>query len=321
MKVGKNKLFLFLFICVLFSVIISCGIPRMFPWREGSQYEIDGRRVQFRLSFHVDNDTLEGDDITLVPRPGTPVLRFYYLVVPNTSASAGNISTIDNIMRNFGSRYRSSIPRTFGSGEAAYTTSYTYDQATDETISVSLYELSVVMLDEDNNPVNHVPSSSYFEGIEFFQPIGTIDAGEEEPSDPGTEEPVTPGEEQPSEDPENPETPSDGYASAYEAAYSFSYAPANDGGYYVRLVLNGDEENPYYLARSNGDSFTRSTDDYINERSGQDREFLLEDRDEVSQPQIRIYTAASFTFNGYTTRATITTDSTTSSGYQVLDIF
>ena len=326
MKIGKNRLFLTLFVCVLFSVLISCGIPRMFPWRRGSQFEMDGSHLQFFLSFHVDNDTPEGDNITLVPRLDTPVLRFYYLVVPNTSASSSNLTTVDRIITSFGSRHSSSIPKTFSSGEAAYTSSYTYDTAASESISVGLYELSIVTLDENGDMVRYEPSSAYFEGIGFFSPVGETgtDTAPDADTAPDTEE--TPSEpSDPGSDGDTSDNPSDApageFAREYEATYSFTAVPANAGGYYVRLILNGDESNPYYLARSNGEPFTISTDDYINTRSGQNREFLLEDRDEVTQPQIRIYTAASFTFEGYTTRATVTTDSTTTSGYQVLGIF
>ena len=322
MKIGKKRIFLTLFVCVLFSVLISCGIPRMFPWRRGSQFEMDGSHLQFFLSFHVDNDTPEGDNITLVPRLDTPVLRFYYLVVPNTSAQASNLTTVDRIITSFGSRYSSSIPKTFGSGEAAYTTSYTYDTATSDSIAVSLYELSIVTLDDNGNMVRYEPSSAYFEGIGFFSAVGESGTDTETP-------PYSEGTPSEQSDPEGgdgtSDSPSDAptgeFAREYEATYSFSPVPANEGGYYVQLILNGDENHPYYLARSNGEPFTIRTDDYINTRSGQHREFLLEDKDEVTQPQIRIYTAASFTFEGYTTRATVTTDSTTSSGYQLLGIF
>ena len=170
--------------------------------------------------------------------------------------------------------------------------------------------------------VRYEPSSAYFEGIGFFSAVGESGSDTETPPDSeGTpSEPSDPeGGDGTSDSPSD--APTGEFAREYEATYSFSPVPANEGGYYVQLILNGNEDNPYYLARSNGEPFTIRTDDYINTRSGQHREFLLEDKDEVTQPQIRIYTAASFTFEGYTTRATVTTDSTTSSGYQLLGIF
>ena len=78
MKIGKKRIFLTLFVCVLFSVLISCGIPRMFPWRRGSQFEMDGSHLQFFLSFHVDNDTPEGDNITNL-RWTVAISSFFYL--------------------------------------------------------------------------------------------------------------------------------------------------------------------------------------------------------------------------------------------------
>ena len=71
----KKRSILSFLICsalVLF-VFISCGIPRMFPWRDTYQYNIDSDSIDFKLRFK----TSGSDEYwpKLIPSPNTPILR------------------------------------------------------------------------------------------------------------------------------------------------------------------------------------------------------------------------------------------------------
>ncbi len=259
MKKGRLSFLIFsaLFLCLL----TSCGIPRMFPWREDYQYNIDSDSLDFKLRF-----TTSGSDQPwpkLTPSPNTPVLRFYYLIVPEASMQ----STATGVVSSFSSRYSSSFPKSFRRGEAAYTSSYETTYTDDETVSVSLYELSVIHEDGRFEPV-----SSYFQGINWFQPV--LQEGE----DPGS-----------------------GLADEYQVTYSFAQQDIpNTNEYYIILTLNGET---YRLGRSNGMPFVRSLSSYYDEDYS---EFLPEDSDALqSDARLLIYATASFAFENYTTRRTI----------------
>ena len=263
----KKRSILSFLVCsalVLF-VFISCGIPRMFPWRDTYQYNIDSDSIDFKLRFK----TSGSDEYwpKLIPSPNTPILRFYYLIVPEASMQ----STVSGIVSSFSSRYSSSFPKSFGSGEAAYTSSYETTSTDDETISVSLYELSII---HDNGRFE--PVSQYFQGIDWFEPM--LQEGEE--------------------------LPSDGYADEYQVTYSFAQESIEGSNeYYITLTLNGET---YRLGRSNGEPFVRDARSYYDD---DDSEFLPEDSDGLlTDAKLLIYATASFAFEGYTTRQTIRMD-------------
>ena len=264
--IRKKRLIFILIYSVFF--LFSCGIPRIFPWEVNEQYEISISELKIRLSFDVSEGTPNHDSITLTPYPDTPVVRFFYVIVPNLSESN---SSVNNLISSFGSRYSSGFPTTYENGEPAYTTTVTYD---DESIRVGLFELTVY----DENSGRFVPTSSYFTGMDNFNGDGN---------------------------------------GQYLMSYSFSeYKISDDSGYWIQLVINGDESKPYYLARSNGEPFTNSIDDYIQGNSN--REFLSNASGHITDFQIRVYAAASFIFEHYTTRATITSGTSYGSGYTTI---
>ena len=264
--IRKKRLIFILIYSVLF--LFSCGIPRMIPWEVNEQYNISISELEIRLSFDVSVGTPNQDSITLTPYPDTPVVRFFYVIVPNPSESN---SSVNNLISSFGSRYSSGFPTTYENGNPAYTTTVTYD---DESIRVGLFELTVY----DENSRRFVPTSSYFTGMDNFIEDGN------------------------------------GW---HSMSYSFSSYKIPDGnGYYIKLIVNGDESNPYYLARSNSEPFTNSIDDYIQGNSN--REFLSNASGHITDFQIRVYAAASFIFEHYTTRATITSGTGYGSGYTTI---
>lgn len=265
----KGRIISFLSAVALFLFVLSsCGIPRMFPWSETYQYNLNGSSLDFKLRFTTESSSTGEDERTpwtLRPSPNTPILRFYYLIVPEASMQ----STVSGIVSSFSSRYSSSFPKSFESGEAAYTSSYDSTATDDETISVSLYELAVI---EGNG--HFEPASRYFQGIEWFEPV------------------VAEGEEV------------SGLADEYKATFSFTQDTTGvTNGYYLILTLNGEQ---YTLGRSNGQpfSFDRSSyyDDDDAEFLPEDSDGLQQDA------VLMVYATASFAFDNYTTRATIRMD-------------
>ncbi len=265
--IRKKRIIFILIYSVLF--LFSCGIPRMFPWDQNEEYKFDINHLNFNLYYHVQND-YDGSSnrYELEPVDDTPVLRFLYLIIPNTTASSSTLSSLYSMISSFGSSFSSGMPPSYGSGTRAYTRTYTNDAG--ESISVGLYELSVLTpIGDESYRVS--PSSSIFKGMDYFIPVDS---------------------------------------DSYEANYEFQRYQV-DGGYFIELTLNGKQ---FLLARSNGEPFSNSNDDYIQDGNNDGREFLAEDADEVISTEVRIYAVASFMFKGYTTRATITSG-TGSSGY------
>lgn len=272
----KERIISFLAISALFLCLFtSCGIPQMFPWSDDVNYDITSSSINFRLRFRTTGSG-EEKSWTLVPSPDTPILRFYYLIVPEASMQ----STVSGVASSFGSRYSSSFPKSFGRGEKAYTSSYETYNTDDETISVSLYELSVIHSNGRFEPV-----SSYFQGLDWFEPV------------------LAEGEEQ-----------TGSYADEYTATFSFRQEDVeNSNEYYIILTLNGQD---YRLGRSNGMPFIRSLDTYYDDDYS---EFLPEDSDGLqTDARLLIYATASFAFEDYTTRRTITIDRTRTSYDQPL---
>lgn len=267
----KRKLLSFLALWALFFCLVSCGIPRMFPWRKTYQYDYTNGpfsgSMTFSLDFNTESSSSGSAQTThwnLVPSPDTPILRFYYLIIPEPEYQ----SSVQGIVSSFTNRYSSSFPKSFGSGEAAYTSTYTSSGTDDERISVSLYELTVIP--EGQKPI---PASEFFKGIQWFEPI--LQEGEQ----------LADGE----------------LADNYEANYSFVQDTNGvTNGYYIEMTLNGAT---YRLARSNGEPFSYALSSYYDD---EDSEFLPEDAGGImSNAVLRIYVTASFAFENYTTRRTI----------------
>ena len=271
---SRKRLLSFLIIMVLLlSAFVSCGIPRMFPWRDDYQYTIDGSSMHFYRHFtDVDSKTWD-----LIPSRGTPIIRVYYLIIPEASLQ----SSASGIINSFTNRYRDSFPKSFGEGEAAYTSSLTTTSTEDETIRTGLYEMSIISQAADGSII-YEPSSSYFQGLDFFvasnaDDEGAADGGEGEGGEGG-----------------------DALADEYSASYSFAQDTEGvTNGYYITMNLNGTN---YRLGRMNGEPFSRDPADYTDE----DDEFLPDDADGLENDAIlRIYVTASFAFEDYTTRHTI----------------
>ena len=94
-----------------------------YPWRDDYQYTIDGSSMHFYRHFtDVDSKTWD-----LIPSRGTPIIRVYYLIIPEASLQ----SSASGIINSFTNRYRDSFPKSFGDGEAAYTSSLSYFQGLD----------------------------------------------------------------------------------------------------------------------------------------------------------------------------------------------
>ena len=259
----KRKLRTFLIVGVLFF-LPACGIPRMFPWREGYQYDLSYSSITFNLNFR---DTEESQVKFHKPRIDTPVFRLYYYV--DTLFNDPSISDVGSSLRSrFRSRYAGSFPPTFEDGDAAATVTLTDRGNNDETIRISAYEVTVIP-PEGGTPV---PISSYFAGVESFEPHGHVN--------------------------------SEGYADSYSATYSFRKTSVND--YYIEMTYNGQT---YLLARMNGEPFSDSSKDvYFNPDNG-DAEFLPDDEDAfIGIPRVHLFGAVSFAFEGYTTRQTVLLD-------------
>ena len=282
----------FLISCILLLFLsVACGIPRMFPWRINYQYTINSSELDFLLHFTTESNSSGVSGTTtwdLVPSPNTPIFRVYYVIVPDTDASFQ--SSVNSMASSFSSRYSSSFPKSFGEGEAAYTRSFSTTLTSDETISVSIWEMAVI-----HDDGTFEPASSYFQGIEFFEPVGSSDSSDTETGE-GSD---TSGDGSDSSS-ENSD-PSTGLADEYVARYEFSQESTSNG-YYILMTLNG---TTYRLGRMNGEPFSLNLSDYYDDSSN-DTEFLYEDRDGLQQNAIlNIYVSASFAFEGYTTRSTI----------------
>ena len=187
---------------VLLFFLASCGIPRMFPWDEVTQYSISSRQLSFKTSFQTESSSsgaAETTNWTLVPSRGTPVIRIYYIITP--TAESPLYSNVTGMASSFSSRYRSSFPPTYDE-EAAYTRSFDTTYTDDETISVSMWEMTVIGDDGSVEPVSRV-----FQGVDYFVGSG------------GTHD--------------------DNIYDEYTATYEFS-AETVSSGYYIRLNLNGE---------------------------------------------------------------------------------
>ena len=294
MRRGRILSFLVSFVLLLF-LSVSCGIPRMFPWRSTYQYNISSSSLDFKLHFTTESNSSGAATPTqwnLQPSPNTPILRLYYIIVPDTDASFQN--SVVGMASSFYSQYRSSFPKSFGEGDAAYSRSFTTTLTDDENITVALWEMSVI-----HDDGTFEPASSFFQGLDFFEPVGEgepgTDDGENIPGEDvgeGTDE----GDEPPSED-----EPTTGLADQYVANYDFSQERSGNG-YYILMNLNG---TTYRLGRMNGQPFSLNLADYY-EDSSNDTEFLYEDRQGLQTNAIlNIYLTASFAFENYTTRSTI----------------
>ena len=289
MRRGRILSFLVSFVLLLF-LSVSCGIPRMFPWRNNYQYTINSSELDFRLHFTTESNSSGADRETtwnLVPSPNTPIFRVYYIIVPDTEASFQ--SSVNSMASSFSSRYSSSFPKSFGEGEAAYSRSFTTTSTDDEDITVGLWEMSII-----HDDGTYEPASSFFQGIDFFTPVDSSDVS---PSPPGEGETVPPAEgEGQGGTGETVE-----YADEYVARYEFSQERTTNG-YYILMNLNG---TTYRLGRMNGQPFSLNLSDYYDDPSN-DTEFLYEDRAGIQQNAIlNIYVSASFAFENYTTRSTI----------------
>ena len=184
----------------LFS-IVSCGIPRMFPWDSVTQYNISTRQLDFRTSFQTETSGSGAAEITswsLVPSRGTPVIRLYYIVTP--TAESPLYSNVTGMASSFSSRFRSSFPPTYDE-EPAYTRSFETAYTDDETISVSMWEMTVIRDDG-----SYEPASRIFQGVDYFTGNG------------GTHD--------------------NGIYDQYIATYEFSTETAGSG-YYILMNLNG----------------------------------------------------------------------------------
>ena len=253
----KRKLRTFLIIGVLFF-LPACGIPRMFPWSEDSQYELTSNSITFYLDFLYQTDEGVQRWPTLDPSPNTPVFRLYYYIDDGFNFDSG-VNIGSSLRSRFRSRYGSSFPPFFGEGDPVATVTVTDN---DETIEVSAYEVTVVQPDG-----TAVPISQLFQGMDYFQQIGN---------------------------------------SEYTAEYSFRRS-SDSGDYYIEMTYNGQK---YNLARMNGDRFSSNSKDvYFDPQGDGDAEFLPEDESLFQgSPEVHLFGAVSFTFEGYTTRQTVLLD-------------
>ena len=162
----KRKLRTFLIVGVLFF-LPACGIPRMFPWSEGSQYDLTSNSITFYFDFLYQTDEGVQSWPTLEPSPNTPVFRIYYYIDPGLSDPS--ISNIGSSLRSrFRSRYGSSFPPYFDEGDPVATVTVTDRGNNDETIEVSAYEVTVVPAD-GGDPV---AISRLFQGMDYFVSSG-----------------------------------------------------------------------------------------------------------------------------------------------------
>ncbi len=228
---------------------------KMFPWQSDEQYSIDSNQLLFNLSF---NTYSQGRYQTwnLQPKEDTPVFRVYYMIAPEASYTS-------NLARSFTSQYSDSFPSIFDD-DPAYTSSYTTSEG--ESISVSLYEMSVGHFDNDKF-IKDTSVANFFKGMDFVS--NYIDSSE------------------------------------YQHGYEFSFTPASHGvsnGYYIDMNLNG---TVYTLARMNGQPFSNNLSDYYNGH-GTSVEFRADQGDGLkSDARLKIYVTASFAFEDFTTRSTL----------------
>ncbi len=160
----KRKLRTFLIVGVLFF-LPACGIPRMFPWSEDSQYELTSNSITFYLDFLYQTDEGVQRWPTLEPSENTPVFRIYYYI-DDTQNFNSNVSIGSSLRSRFRSRYGSSFPPFFDEGDEVATVTVTTDR--DETIEVSAYEVTVV----PSGGGDPVPISRVFQGMDYFASAG-----------------------------------------------------------------------------------------------------------------------------------------------------
>ena len=247
---------IFLVIIALFLLLTACGIPQMFPWQSDEQYSIDSNQLLFNLNFETYSQG-RYQTWNLQPKEDTPVFRVYYMIAPEASYTS-------NLARSFTSRYSDSFPGIFDD-DPAYTSSYTTSEG--ESISVSLYEMSVGHFDNTGRFIRDASAADYFKGTSFVS--NSVDSSE------------------------------------YQHGYEFSFTPASHGvsnGYYIDMNLNG---TVYTLARMNGQPFSNNLSDYYNGH-GTSVEFRADQGDGLkSDARLKIYVTASFAFEDFTTRSTI----------------
>ncbi len=158
----RKKVARFPVVCVLLLFLTSCGIPRMFPWTD-NQYDLTGYNLAFSTKFET-TSYIDGQpnirDWDLTPRSGTPVLRIYYMLLPEQGSSGSSL------ISSFNSNYRNSFPPNFGKGDAVASTSISSTAVSDGYVSTSMYEMTVV----DDNYQFYTPASNVLCGIDFFPP-------------------------------------------------------------------------------------------------------------------------------------------------------
>ena len=164
---GRRRCILFLIFSALFLFMtLSCGIPRMFPWEEGYQYEFTDSSLTFHLSFDYETDSGTETWPAMTPSPGTPVFRLYYFINPSGSSIATE-SLSSNLASSFQSTYRNTFPPEFDKREYAARRSVTIN---DETVYINAYEPVVVAI--DGTPCKPEPLSTLLKGIDIFQKDG-----------------------------------------------------------------------------------------------------------------------------------------------------
>ena len=162
----KRKLRTFLIIGVLFF-LPACGIPRMFPWSEGSQYDLTSNSITFYLDFLYQTDEGVQRWPTLEPSPNTPVFRLYYYIDDGFNFDS-NVNIGSSLRSRFRSRYSISFPPFFGEGDEVATVTVTTDSSTGESIEVGAYEVTVV----PSGGGDPVPISRVFQGMDYFASAG-----------------------------------------------------------------------------------------------------------------------------------------------------